>query len=91
MPAEVGDIFCYSNGNEYVVTDGGPVVMSKCAVCGADAGTTFDYLASDVRCGRCLSEKYGLLPGQRVYELKEQYVRDHPMPRYVRSSTPADR
>lgn len=80
MPAEVGDVFQYSNGNEYVITQGGPVVMSTCARCAAPAGTTFDYRASDVRCGRCLSEQYELLPGQRVYALKERYAREHPVP-----------
>jgi hypothetical protein len=84
MAAEVGDICHYANGNEYVITDGGPVVMSRCAACGTPAGTTFDYRASDVRCGRCLSEKYELLTGQRIYELKKQYVKDHPLPRVRR-------
>ena len=87
MPAEIGDAFRYANGNEYVITDGGPVVMSTCAACGMPAGTTFDYRASDVRCGRCLSEKYELLTGQRIYELKAQYARDHAVPRWVRPST----
>ena len=68
MPAEVGDVFRYGNGNEYVITDGGPVVMSQCATCGSPAGTTFDYRVADVRCGRCLAERYELLPGQRIYE-----------------------
>jgi len=80
--AEVGDTYRYANGNEYVITEGGPVVMSKCAKCGAPAGTTFDYRASEVRCGRCLSEKHEQLAGQRVYELKAQYAREHAMPRW---------
>jgi Zn finger protein HypA/HybF involved in hydrogenase expression len=81
MPAEVGDVFRYSNGNEYAITDGGPVVMSRCAVCGSPAGTTFDYKVSDVRCGRCLSDQYELLAGQRIDLLKSQYAREHPTAR----------
>lgn len=84
MTAEIGDVYQYANGNEYVITDGGPVVMATCARCGAAAGTTFDYRASNVRCSKCLSEKYELLAGQRIYELKAQYAREHAPPRWKR-------
>ena len=91
MPVEVGDTCCYANGNEYVITDGGPTFTVNCFLCGATAGATAEVPVRSVRCGQCWAKQHELLPGQRIYELKEQYVRDHPLPRYVRSSVPVDR
>lgn len=76
-PIYVGDTFRYSNGTEYVITDGGPVVMCQCYICGAPAGATFEAKLAAIRCSTCLSREYEMLPGQRVYELKAQYAAEH--------------
>ena len=86
MPAEAGDICSYANGVEYVVTDGGPNFWTRCFLCEATACSTPEVPVRNVRCGQCLAEQHGLLPGQAMYLAKEQYVRDHPLPRYVKPS-----
>ncbi len=73
-PAQVGDAFRYSNGNEYIITEAGPVVMGTCFECGAPAGATFETKLNSIRCSACWSKQHGLLPGQDVYEAKAAYA-----------------
>ena len=55
----VGDEYRYSNGNTYVVTDAGPVVMWRCDDCGAPAATCFEYTGI-VRCSGCWPKFHGI-------------------------------
>ena len=73
-PAQVGDAFRYANGNEYIITEAGPVVMGSCFECGAPAGATFETKLNAIRCSACWSKHHGLLPGQQVYEAKAAYA-----------------
>jgi hypothetical protein len=81
VPAETFDTYRYPSGGQYVVTDHGPNVWAKCALCGAPAACTPERSAATVRCGQCLLVQFKMLPGQQTYELKAQYVREHPLPR----------
>lgn len=74
MPVSVGDEFRYLNGNTYVITDAGPIVLTQCALCGTAASADLYYPASKVRCSGCLSRDYEMLPGQRIHELKQEYA-----------------
>jgi hypothetical protein len=84
MPAEVFDTCYYPSGKSYVVTDHGPNVWATCAVCGARAACTPERSASTVRCGQCLLIQFEMVPGQRIYEAKAQYAREHAPPRWER-------
>lgn len=84
MPAETFDTYYYPSGKEYVVTDHGPNVWMTCPLCGAPAACTPESRVADVRCGQCYLKQFEMLPGQRIYELKNQYVKDNPLPRWKR-------
>lgn len=73
-PAQVGDAFRYSNGNEYIVTDHGPNMWGSCYLCNAPAAAIPTMKLSAVRCGKCLLEEYEMEPGQRIYEAKAAYA-----------------
>lgn len=83
-PVEVGDVCTYANGNEYIVTDGGPNLWTRCFLCGATACATPDTPLRTVRCGQCLARQSDLLPGQWAYEAKAKYAVDHAPPRRKR-------
>jgi hypothetical protein len=70
----VGDQHQYANGNTYIETDAGPIVLTQCFVCGGSASADLECKVSAVRCSGCLAGQYELLPGQRVYELKRDYA-----------------
>lgn len=83
---ETFDTCHYANGTPYVVTDHGPNVWVKCPQCGEDAACTPDRPAASVRCGECLRRQFELLPGQRIYNMKAEYAREHRVPRWVRKN-----
>ena len=70
----VGDVHRYANGNTYVETDAGPIVLTECFLCGNSASANLECKVSAVRCSGCLAKEHQLLPGQRIYELKQQYA-----------------
>lgn len=84
MSVEVGDVCRYANGNEYVITDGGPSFVASCFLCGATACATGDVPARSVRCGECWARQAELLPGQRMFEAKRQWQAEHKMPTWRR-------
>lgn len=71
------DVFRYSDGSEYIVTDHGPNVWAKCYLCGAAAACTPLVNAASVRCGECYLVQFEMMPGQRIYEARAQYARTH--------------
>jgi hypothetical protein len=77
VSVETFDVYRYSDGSEYIVTDHGPNVWSKCFLCGAAAACTPLIKAADVRCGQCYLIQFEMLPGQRIYEANAQYAKVH--------------
>lgn len=76
-PVQTFDVGHYSDGRSYVITDHGPNVWVSCPLCGAPAACSPTVSMSTVRCGQCYLEQYEMKPGQRVYELKAEYARQH--------------
>lgn len=79
-----GDVYQYSNGTEYVETDGGPNFWTSCFLCGATACATPEISMKNVRCGQCLARQHDLLPGQWAYDAKAKYAVEHAVPRRSR-------
>ena len=73
----VGDQHQYANGNTYVETDAGPIVLTTCFLCGGAASADLECRVSAVRCSGCLARQYELLPGQRIYELKAAFAAEY--------------
>jgi hypothetical protein len=73
---EVGDICYYSDGSEYVVTDHGPNVWAQCWQCSSEAAGLPTMRTMDVLCGPCMLRKYGLWPGQQIFEAKIHYANE---------------
>lgn len=74
----VGDFHQYASGYSFIETDSGPNIWTTCYLCGAAAACHLAMKVSDVRCGTCNARQYEMLPGQRMYELKEAFFRDYP-------------
>lgn len=70
----VGDQYQYANGNTYIQTDAGPIVLTTCFLCGGSASADLECKVSAVRCSGCLSGQFEMLPGQRIYEMKAAYA-----------------
>jgi hypothetical protein len=56
----VGDTYYYANGNSYIQTDSGPMVMFTCDDCGRPAAASLDYVGR-VRCSACWPMFHGLV------------------------------